>query len=262
MYDTHIHTQFSPDSKASLQQMAEAAVKEGLSGICITDHVELELLHPTRDEVFSVTDYALAIETVRRDFPQLDIRMGAEIGIQTHSLKSCTAFADSAPFDFILGSIHMAKERDVWELCGAYPAEEVLTMYYDDMEACVESYEAFDALAHIDYAERYFPDGTEVPPFAQFKSQITRILKVLIEKEKALEINTGGLRKRIPLHHPKVEILQLYHRLGGRLITFGSDAHRPEHVGYAAKDMIKYVKDIGFDNFTIYKERKKYPIRL
>ena len=54
---------------------------------------------------------------------------------------------------------------------------------------------------------------------------------ILIQKKKALEINTAGLVKGLSCFHPKSEIVSRYLELGGELLTLGSDAHYPSDVG-------------------------------
>lgn len=43
--DYHVHSRISPDASASMQEMAEAAIRLGFQEICFTDHVEP---HPVR----------------------------------------------------------------------------------------------------------------------------------------------------------------------------------------------------------------------
>ena len=84
------------------------------------------------------------------------------------------------------------------------------------MLKCVKEYDDFDVLGHIDYIDRYFPDKSIIPSFSFYKDQIQEILKVLIEKDKGLELNTASLRYGLFYFHPKVEILLLYRNLGGK----------------------------------------------
>lgn len=260
MYDTHMHTHFSPDSRTKPQDMVEAAIQQGLDGICITDHVEIQVYEPPIDEVFSAKEYFEQLQQLKRK--ELDVLIGAEVGLQPHVLPLCSAFTKEMPYDFIIGSIHLAGKKDVYDLCQTKDPKDVIDLYYDDMEKCMEQYDDFDTLAHIDYVDRYFPVGTILPPFSYYEEKVKRILKILIEKQKSLEINTGGLRKSTHIHHPKTQTLTLYKKLGGKLITIGSDAHTPNYVAFAFKEEMKYAKDHGFTEIQVYKQRKKVPIRI
>lgn len=72
--------------------------------------------------------------------------------------------------------------------------------------------------------------------------KIDRILKRIIASDKTLEVNTNhGL-------NPNAEILARYFELGGRNVSFGSDAH---HGGLCDgwDEAVKVLKDIGFPSF-------------
>ena len=55
---------------------------------------------------------------------------------------------------------------------------------------------------------------------------------------------------------PGMEILRMYKELGGRIITAGSDSHRPERIGYGFDRVYQMLKEAGFDSISIYKNRK------
>ena len=42
LWDTHMHCHYSGDSEAAPRDMIESAIKKGLSGICFTDHLDLD----------------------------------------------------------------------------------------------------------------------------------------------------------------------------------------------------------------------------
>ena len=45
--DYHVHSRISPDASASMQEMAEAAIRLGFQEICFTDHVAVSYTHLT-----------------------------------------------------------------------------------------------------------------------------------------------------------------------------------------------------------------------
>ena len=51
---------------------------------------------------------------------------------------------------------------------------------------------------------------------------------------------------------PSVEILGLYHDLGGRILTIGSDSHKPEHLGAHIPMMRERLQEIGFTEFCTF----------
>ena len=61
--------------------------------------------------------------------------------------------------------------------------------------------------------------------------KLDQVLAALVQAEKALEVNTSGLRQKLGETMPNLPILKRYHALGGRLVTLGSDAHCTEDLG-------------------------------
>ena len=90
---------------------------------------------------------------------------------------------------------------------------------------------------------------------AEYGDDIDVILKLLIDNEKALEVNTGGFNKGLDHPNPREEILKRYKELGGELITIGSDAHRPEDIGFAYDRTEALLKDLGYKYYAVYKQR-------
>ena len=81
-------------------------------------------------------------------------------------------------------------------------------------------------------------------------------MRYLIANGKGIEINTAGWKYGLPFAHPHQDVLKRYKELGGEIITVGSDAHRPEHVGYDFYKVGDLLKECGFKYYTEFKARK------
>ncbi|MBR1858459.1 MAG: histidinol-phosphatase, partial [Selenomonadaceae bacterium] len=66
--------------------------------------------------------------------------------------------------------------------------------------------------------------------YANFKDDIDKVLKIIIDRDKVLELNTRRLNTRRGLKE-LVPIYSQYKKLGGKYVTIGSDAHKVEAVG-------------------------------
>ena len=44
----------------------------------------------------------------------------------------------------------------------------------------------------------------------------------------------------------------MYKELGGEIITVGSDAHLPEHIGYGFRNIPELLKSVGFKQYTVF----------
>lgn len=91
--------------------------------------------------------------------------------------------------------------------------------------------------------------------FNDYKDLFVEILKTIVQNGKGIEVNTAGLRKNLGYPHPHKDILKMYKDLGGEIITIGSDAHLPEHIGYKFEDIPEILKSIGFNYYTVFENQ-------
>ncbi|NLY70177.1 MAG: histidinol-phosphatase, partial [Clostridiales bacterium] len=61
---------------------------------------------------------------------------------------------------------------------------------------------------------------------------------------------------------PTDEILKTYHKLGGEIITVGSDAHYPKDLGYRLDWAFEKVKSIGFKYIATFDQRTPKFIKI
>jgi histidinol-phosphatase (PHP family) len=69
-----------------------------------------------------------------------------------------------------------------------------------------------------------------------------------------LEINTAGLRKPIGELYPSKQLLEEAYAMDIP-ITFGSDAHAVEQIGFKYEEAIAVAKSIGYTQAVTFKER-------
>jgi len=265
MYDFHIHSDFSIDSRAPMESIVKTAIEKNLKTICFTDHVDFEATKEKLDLMFRPLDYFRDINRVKYKYKdQLEILSGVEIGVQPHLKDRYYDFINAYGFDFVIMSVHSIEGMDLFYdfVSTDVSPEETLNMYYDEVLNNLKTYDDFDVLGHIDFIDRYVLDYDVSKKYGIFMEKIEEILKIIINKGKGIEINTGALRYGLNTIHPKPQILQLYKDLGGDILTIGSDAHVAAHVGYESKSTEKMLREVGFKYIYIYRERSKYPIQI
>ena len=263
--DTHIHTRFSTDSEADPYAILLEAKKKGLDTVCFTDHYDLDFPGDNTAFVFSAKQYfseyiKLQERAANEGLPRL--LLGIEMGQKPGRPDLRAAIDDLLsfyPFDYVIGSTHIVEEKDPYEREYWDCPGDRLALYFETLLTNIKEHDSFDSCGHLDYVIRYLPsDRFPTPDYtpADYRDYWEELLRSLIERGKALEINTGGYRKNLSFFHPKDEILKRYRELGGELITFGSDAHKPEDVGADILAAASHVKDLGFRYYAVYKNRK------
>lgn len=259
LWDMHMHTSFSGDSKASMASMVESAERKGLHGICFTDHLDID--YPNEPELFllDLNTYFPAIEQLKtKSLDKLPICAGIELGLQPHLAAEHQEIVRTYPFDFVIGSSHIVHGADPYDPeYFQYKSEHSAYLeYFTSILENLEAFTDFDVYGHIDYVVRYGPNKNRAYSYEIYEDILDAILEKIISLGKGIEINTGGFRHGLGHPNPTEDIVRRYHELGGEIITIGSDAHTPEHIAYDFDKIPVILKDAGFHYFTIFKNRK------
>lgn len=267
--DYHVHTEFSDDSIYPMEDVIRDAVKMGMDEICITDHVDYgvkvdwdsgkEILYRNGEPLANV-DYPAYIEKIRALKEQYDgrirIRTGMEFGVQMHTIPLYEKLFTRYPFDFIILSVHQVEDKEFWtqDFQRGRSQKEYNERYYEEMLELVKNYKNYSVLGHMDLIKRYDEEGSY--PFEKLRPVVEEILKIVIADGKGIEINTSSHRYGLDGTMPSEEILRLYRKLGGHIITIGSDSHKPEHLGTYIEKTKRLLKDMGFEKFCTYEKMK------
>ena len=128
---------------------------------------------------------------------------------------------------------------------------------YEELLKVAKNYKNYSVLGHLDLVARYDVGNGKTPlKFNQIKPIITEILKTVIEDGKGIELNTSYHRYGLSDSTPSYDILKLYHQLGGKIITIGSDSHKPDHLGAYIEESKDYLKKIGFTEYCTFDQMK------
>ncbi len=264
MFDLHCHSEFSIDSKETMKSSVQSAIEKNIKTICFTDHIDLFPPNTLHEYSFMKSLYFQSLHQVKYTFrSKIEVLSGAELGMYPGLSSRYDDFLSQEEFDYIILSMHSLKGKDIAsDWCYNELPEIAIKHYYSEMYKCLIEYNNFDALGHIDYIDRYFQNKELIPKFNVYEKEVNKVLELLIEKDKALELNTAGTRSGLFYFHPKIEILLRYRELGGKYITLGSDAHRKDDIGAGIKDAIKLLKELGYKNTYKFIKRKRLALPL
>ena len=265
--DYHVHTAFSDDSVYPMENVIQDAIAMHMEEICFTEHVDYGIKFDQEpgkpilyrgNEPLTNCDYPLYFKTIeemkKRYGHQITIKTGMEFGMQKHTIPQYQALFDRYSFDFILLSIHEIDDQEFWnqDYLQGKSQKEVYEGYYQALYELVSSYKNYSVLGHMDLINRYDKQGSY--PFEKIKPWIQKVLKVVIQDQKGIEINTSSQRYGLKDSTPSKAILQLYYDLGGTILTIGSDSHKPEHLGCGIQEAKEMLKEIGFQTYCTYEK--------
>jgi histidinol-phosphatase (PHP family) len=225
--DYHIHSEFSADSKLDMHTLLRKAIASSYQEIAFTDHFDLIPAEIGYYGIPSYVKYSRTIERIRREFPEISILKGVELGEyhRCSELVEQVLQCDSPP-DIRIGSIHVLPDgTNVSEpLTGEMTGSAIESYYQENLALARKG--GFDILGHLGIYKRYLrnePDESRVVDI------VRDIFRTIIEKGIALEVNLSGLRNHIQSIIPSKEYLNLYREMGGELLIIGSDSHSIDH---------------------------------
>ena len=269
LFDMHTHSTHSHDSRCKMEDMCLAAINAGLRGIAVTDHCDVELCLYDSNYANVLRSAAEAKNLAERFEGRLDVIPGIEIGNPQWNPKMTEKVLSHDCFDVVLGSIHsvayenysMAFSRVDFEGWQKEELAAFMTLYFTHMIEITENFD-FDILTHLTIPLRYingrYGHGYSIEPHYP---AIERILKNIIDRGIALEVNTSSYAAfGTPI--PDETVLRLYKRLGGSLITVGSDAHVAINVASNFKRTLELIKVCGFDKYVYMKDKKFIPVNI
>ena len=107
----------------------------------------------------------------------------------------------------------------------------------------------FDIVGHLDLIKVF-----KFLPKKDIRTLAKNALLAIKKSNMVLEINPAGLRKPIKETYPSRNLLELAYELDIN-ITFGSDAHSVEQVGFKYGEVKTLAQDIGYTKCMTFSNR-------
>lgn len=265
LIDMHTHSDNSPDGVHSPMYMCEHAVANGLRALAITDHCEIDKFAEQRYNSTVFHSYFECSKARSAFEGQLLVLIGIEIGQPLSDIALCKKILEKYPYDFVLGSVHTPRglTQDIKEIeYDKLDVYEFMNNYFNELSD-IAKLDLCDSIAHITCPMRRIQGVYNIDfDYSKVQESLDRLLLTIIENNKALEINTSGLRQDIERLMPEERIIKRYRELGGKYITIGSDSHTANDVGAGIQEAMKTAKQCGFDKITFYVSRQAIQIDI
>lgn len=266
--DMHTHSEMSHDSLCKTEDMYKAQLQNGTSVFAVTDHFDTASFKDC--DVFSpIRKSCEIVEELNKRHCNGNILSGVEISEGFWYPQEYEKVLSLADYDVIIGSVHLVRYADLTEAYSKIDFSKLsyktivryIDTYFDDILTMLDTTD-FDILAHLTCPLRYINGKYKVDlDLSQYSNKIEKILRRIIQKGIALEINTSSF-DTLNNFMPPIEILTKYRRMGGYLITLGSDAHISANASSNFGKAIDEIKKIGFKHIYFYKKRSPYQITI
>ncbi len=260
---TDMHTHSSPashDAKDALPTMLAKAQSLGVDFYGLSEHFDYDYdICKMTPEEYRLTRngdeeaYFHAARHFQEDYEGvMNVAVGAEFGFseseKVQSMYEAT-YKKYRP-DFVINSVHGGEGKDFARYYFPEGKKETYRMYLRLIRKSLDAPYPYDIVGHIGYIARYVPYENREFSLEEFGEEIDDILKTIIAKDKILEVNSAT-KNLSQLCLPDVRILKRYYELGGRKISFGSDAHLKERILEKREEIVVALKEIGFTHITL-----------
>lgn len=271
LVDYHTHNIRCGHAVGELREYVEAGIKAGICELGLSDHLPLFHIPVERRpkgismELHELDGYVQEALDLQKEYANdINIKVGIEAdyvpGWEEYLQKQLRQY----PFDYVLGSIHFIEEWDYSDSRTAVVWQErsILVVYeqYFELIRQAAASKLFDSLSHLDMIKRF----GHRPPAEQQKTAwqfIDKSLQTIKAADVAVEFNTSGKYYPAQESYPALPILERCHELG-IVVSIGSDAHKPEHVGRDIEYAYQKLLEIGYTTVSSFKKRHRQQLNI
>jgi histidinol-phosphatase (PHP family) len=270
---TDYHTHLRPDdadasteryfTEENVSRYLEVAGERGVGDLGFSEHVyrfrqALEIWRHPFWESCAVDDldaYCDFIEEMKA--AGHPVKLGLEVDYIAGREEQIAALIEGRPWDYVIGSVHFISGRAVdhegYDAWLRSDPDEVWSDYFRAMGTAAAS-GLFDILAHPDLVKVW---GAKRPlPMREPRAFYELAIEGIEHSDVAIEVSTAGLRKPVGEIYPSAELLEMC-VAAGKPISLSSDAHEPEHLGYAYDSALAFLRDAGVSAIAVFSGRQR-----
>jgi len=251
--DLHNHTTRCNHAVGSLDEYVVKAIASNINVFGFSDHAPMRF-----DEAYRMRFDEM--EAYERDVLHVKEKYADSISILlAYEVDYLDGYIDESVMnrevDYWIGSVHYLGNWgfDNPEFIGEYQnrdIDEIWQHYFDATKAVADS-SLFAIVGHIDLMKLF-----KYLPKKDVRLIAKEAIKAIKKADMVIEINAAGLRKPVSEQYPSHLLMELIaeHDIP---ITFGSDAHAPEHIGHAQEQMHAFAKSFGYKKCATFQNRAR-----
>jgi len=251
--DLHNHTTLCKHATGEMDEYIKKAIEEKIKYFGFSDHAPMNYDPRYRMNFEQMPMYEKSVLDLKEKYKnELQILLAYEVDflegyIDERVLNSKT--------DYLIGSVHFI---DKWgfdnpEFIGEYKNRDINKIweeYFEAIENLAKS-KLFNILGHIDLIKVF-----NFLPTKDIKLIAQKAIKEIKKSNLVVEINAAGYRKPIKEAYPSNHIMEMLEEYDIP-ISFASDAHSPDQVGFKKNEIHSLAKSYGYSKCATFigKER-------
>ncbi len=256
--DLHNHTVRCNHATGTIDDYLQRAIALGVDVYGFSEHAPMDFDEGYRLSFDEMEAYRADVYAAKERYKeQIELLFAYEVDWLPGHMDERVLHAD---VDYLIGSVHFIdkwgfdnpeflsgwKERDI---------DEIWEAYFEAIEAMAKS-GYFDIVGHLDLIKVF-----KYLPKKDVRLLAKDALKAIKQSGMTIEINAAGLRKPVAEPYPSEALLQEAFALEIP-ITFGSDAHAPDQVGYGYEEALTMAKRVGYTHAALFRRRERIMVKI
>ena len=253
--DLHNHTTLCNHATGTVEEYVKRAIELGIDEYGFACHAPMNFDPKYRMKLEERNLYEKWVNEVKEKYKdKIKVLLAYEVDFLNGFMLDEIL---NANVDYLIGSVHFLQNKnEMWgfdnpEFIGVYKSvdiDKIWEDYFDAIEAMAKT-NYFQIVGHLDLIKVF-----KFLPKKDVRLIAKNALKQIKKSNMILELNPAGLRKPIEETYPSKALLEEAFDLGIN-ITFGSDAHSVEHVGFGYSEISSLAKELGYTKCaTFYKK--------
>ncbi len=253
--DLHNHTTLCNHATGSMENYVKKAIGLGIDIFGFSDHAPMDFEPEYRMSLKQKEFYEKSVLELKEKYKdKIEIILGYEVDFMSNP-NFIEKDILNAKVDYLIGSVHFI---DRWgfdnpQFLDIYDNKNIDTVWEEYFQAISSMVKTgyFDIVGHLDLIKifKFFPKK-------DIKKIAYQTMQDIKKSKMVLEINSSGFRKPISEQYPSKELLELAYELDIN-ITFGSDAHEIEQIGFGYDKIVKLAREVGYTKCVSFKNRDK-----
>ncbi len=262
--DVHTHSTFSCDGVSPLADMLKTACARGAAFYGVAEHVDYGENLSEDLPLIDAEDYFHTARHLQEDYAGvMNVLIGVEFGYDKDAnVQGRYAITvEKYQPDFVVNSIHLRDKVDYYHQKPYYTTDEngkeilrdKIQVYTEYLQLVLQSLNVpyhYDIVGHLGYPVRYAPYEDKAMRYQDLPEAFDKVLKTIIEKNKILEVNASANGSG-EISFASKDVLKRYFELGGRQVSYASDAHSKESIMRNREQVVQMLKEIGFTHLTV-----------
>lgn len=259
--DLHNHTTLCNHAEGTMEEYVKKAIEMKIDVFGFSEHAPMDFDPKYRMNLALKDFYENEVKDLKEKYKNyIEILLAYEVDFMQNRTLILDEILNSK-VDYLIGSVHFIQEKnnDLWgfdnpEFIGKYKEkniDDIWTDYFTAIEEMAKS-NYFDIVGHFDLIKvfKYLPNK-------DIRLIAKDALLAIKKSGMVLEVNAAGLRKPISEPYPSRNLLEMAYEMNIP-ITFSSDAHAVEQIGFKYEEIIQLVKEIGYSKCITFRNRDKH----